>query len=481
MKVKEYNKANFVFCGVREMSKRHTVEMCEGPLLGNILLYALPLIATGLLQLLYNAADLIVVARWAGGTALAAVGCNGSLVNLIVNVFMGLSVGASVIVSHAYGAGNRQDVHEGVHTAMALSIVSGLITMVIGLVISRQALVWMGTPDDVIDQADLYLRIYFLGMPACMIYNYGAAILRAVGDTKRPLYILTFSGLINVGLNLLTVIVFHMDVAGVAIATTVSQIISAVLVVICLIRAEDSYRYEIKKTRIYKDKLKEMLRHGIPAGIQGSIFSISNVIIQSSVNSFGSAAISGNAAAGNLEGFIYVAMNSLHHTCLAFTSQNLGARKPERIRKVFVTCLWLVAAIGAALGWGFYLAGRPLLSLYTAATTTETTISAEEILHYGMTRLTVIATTYFTCGIMEVVVGSLRGMGSPWMPMIVSIAGVCGVRIAWIYTIFRFVSHTLTSLYISYTISWVFTATVHIICYCFVYRKTVRKLREENA
>lgn len=449
--------------------------MCEGSLLKNILLYAAPLIATGLLQLLYNAADMIVVARWAGGTALAAVGSNGPLINLIVNVFVGLSVGASVIISRFYGAGDKRNLHESVHSAMGLSIICGLITMVVGVLVARPALGLMSTPYDVIDQATLYLRIYFLGMPALMVYNFGAAILRAVGDTKRPLYILFVSGAVNVILNLVLVIGFHWDVAGVATATTVSQIVSAVCVVVCLMKTNDSYKYEIRKTRIYKDKFTAMLRHGIPAGIQGSIFSLSNIVIQSSVNSFGSAVMSGNSAALNVEGLVYVAMNALHHTCLAFTSQNIGAGKTERLPKIFRTCMLLVIVVGLVAGWTIYIFGEQILSLYTAASTVESTVSAEEILHYGVRRLGVISTSYFLCGIMDVLVGALRGMGSPWMPMIVSIVGVCGVRILWIFTIFRFVYHTPESLYFSYTISWIVTAAVHYICYRKVRKKYVLK------
>lgn len=460
--------------------KKQPVDMINGPLLPGVIRYALPLIATGLLQLLYNAADMIVVARWAGGTALAAVGSNGPLVNLIINVFMGLSVGASVVVSRAFGAGNDKDVHEAVHCAMAVSIASGIITMAVGLLISRQALLWMGTPGDVMEQANVYLRIYFLGMPACMVYNFGAAILRAVGDTRRPLYILMLSGLVNVALNLLLVIVFHWDVAGVATATTVSQIVSAVMVVFCLIKTELSFRYDIRKTRFYKDKFFQMLRHGIPAGIQGSIFSLSNIIIQSSVNSFGSAAMSGNSAAGNIEGFVYVAMNSMYQTCLTFTAQNVGARQPRRLRRIFLLCLALVTVIGLTLGFAVYLFGEPLLTLYTAASGTATSIAPEEILHYGMLRLSLIATSYFLCGVMEVLVGAMRGMGSPWLPMLVSVGGVCGIRITWILTIFRFVDHSLTSLYLSYPFSWLATAMVHAVCYYVTHKKLVRRLREEE-
>ena len=456
------------------MDKKQTVNMCEGPLLKNILLYAAPLIATGLLQLLYNAADMIVVARWAGGTALAAVGSNGPLINLIVNVFVGLSVGASVIISRFYGAGDKRNLHEAVHSAMGLSIISGLITMTIGVLVARPALLLMSTPSDVIDQATLYLRIYFLGMPALMVYNFGSAILRAVGDTKRPLYILFLSGGVNVVLNLILVTVFHWDVAGVATATTASQVVSAVCVVICLMKTEDSYKYEIRKTRIYRDKFTAMLRHGIPAGIQGSIFSLSNIVIQSSVNSFGSAVMSGNSAALNVEGLVYVAMNALHHTCLAFTSQNIGAGKTDRLPKIFRTCMWLVVIVGLVAGWTIYVFGEPILSLYTASSAIESTVTPEEILYYGVRRFSIISTTYFICGMMDVLVGALRGMGSPWMPMIVSIVGVCGVRMLWIFTVFRFVYHTPESLYVSYTISWIITGAIQYICYRKVRKRFIK-------
>lgn len=452
------------------MSKKQTVDMCNGPILKNVMLYAAPLILTGLLQLLYNAADMIVVARYAGGTALAAVGSNGPLVNLIVNIFVGMSVGASVIVSRYYGAGDRRNLHESVHSAMTLSIICGVITLAIGLVAARPALELMGSPHDVIDQATLYLRIYFLGMPAFMIYNFGAAILRAVGDTKRPLYILTASGVVNVALNLVLVIGFHLGVAGVAIATTVSQIISAVWVVICLMRTHDVYKLELKKLRLYGSKFSAILRNGVPAGIQGSIFSISNILIQSSINSFGSAVVSGNAAALNVEGFVYVAMNAMHHTCLAFMAQNIGAGKLDRLSKIFRTCLVTVTVVGIVIGGAVYIFGEPILSLYTATSGADMSIPPAEVIKYGMNRLSIICTMYFLCGIMDVLVGALRGMGSPWMPMIVSIVGVCGIRILWIFTVFRFYNSP-ESLYVSYIVSWVATAAVQYVCYRNVRKK----------
>ncbi len=456
--------------------KRHNVDMLQGRLLPNILLYALPLIASSLLQLLYNAADLIVVARFSGGTALAAVGSTGPLVNLIINVFVGVSVGAGVAIARAFGAGNQKEIHESVHTAMGFSVIGGLVTMVIGLVIAPYALQWMGSPPEVIGQSTLYLRIYFLGMPAMMIYNFGSAVLRSVGDTRRPLYILTLSGLVNVILNLVLVIKFHLDVAGVAIATTVSQVISATLVVICLVRAEGPYRYRIRKTHIYKKPLLEMLRLGIPAGLQGSIFSISNIIIQSSINSFGAAAVAGSAASGNIEGFVYVAMNTMYQTCMAFTAQNVGARNPKRLKPILFACLGLVTVIGIGLGLCVFAFREPLLTLYTSASAVEGVVSNADILARGTERLAVIATTYFLCGIMEVFVGAMRGMGSSWTPMLVSIAGVCGIRIVYIFTVFSFWYHSLPSLYLSYTLSWIVTATIHGVC-CYVkLRKTVREM-----
>ncbi len=461
--------------------KRRTVDMLEGALLPNVLLYALPLIASSLLQLLYNAADLIVVARFAGGTALAAVGATGSLVNLIINVFVGISVGAGVAIARAFGAGNRRDIHEAVHTAMGVSVICGVTTMVIGLVVAPYALQWMGTPTEVIGKSTLYLRIYFLGMPAMMIYNFGSAVLRSVGDTRRPLIILTLSGLVNVALNLVLVIVFHMDVAGVAVATTVSQVISAVMVVLCLVRADSVYRYRICRTRIFKDKLLQMLQLGIPAGIQSSIFSISNILIQSSINSFGPAAMAGSAAAGNIEGFVYMAMNAIYQTCMAFTAQNVGAHQPERLKKILFTCLLLVVIVGLLLGFIVLLFDDPLLSLYTSTSAIDENVSPAEILSVGKERLLAICSSYFLCGMMEVLVGSMRGMGFSWTPMMVSIAGVCGIRIVWIFTVFAFMYHSLLSLYISYTVSWFVTASIHAVCCFFKHRKTVRQLREDTA
>lgn len=440
--------------------------MCNGPLLGKIISFSLPLMLSGILQLLYNAADVIVVGRYAGSTALAAVGSTGSLTNLIVSLFIGLSVGTSVAVAQHYGAGEWENVRQVVHTSIAAGIISGIVVGAAGILMAESLLTAMGTPADVIDQSTLYMRIYFAGMPASMLYNFGSSILRAVGDTKRPLIFLTISGIVNVLLNLAFVILFGMGVAGVAIATIISQIISAVLVIICLIQYNGSCRLVLKEIKIYGDKLLAIVKVGIPAGLQSCIFSVSNVIIQSSVNSFGSAAMAGNSASGNIEGFIYIAMNSIYHTALAFTGQNYGARKYDRIKKVFGICTFLVSSIGIVIGFVLWKLGGSLLDFYAPGNT--------EVISYGMIRLNIIATTYFLCGLMEVMVGMLRGMGTSTLPMIVSVIGVCGVRIAWIYTVFA-QDRELRTLYISYPVSWVATTVIQMVCYFILIHRVSRR------
>lgn len=443
----------------------YEVDMLSGPLVKPILMFAIPLMLTGILQLLFNAADIIVVGQFAGSTALAAVGSTSSLINLIVNLFMGMSIGASVVVAQNFGAGKWKDVSQAVHTAMGLSLVCGILVMILGIVVSRPLLHLMGSPDDVLDQAALYMKIYFIGMPASMMYNFGAAILRAVGDTRRPLYYLSIAGVINVVFNLIFVIVFHMGVAGVAIATVISQCVSVVLIVLCLIRTDGCIHLDIKHVKITKDKFIEILKVGIPAGLQGSVFSISNVLIQSAVNSFGSMVMAGNAAASNLEGFMYTSMNSIYQANLTFTSQNVGARQYNRIGLILRRCILTVTVIGVSLGGLFYVLGPKLLRLYT---------TDPEVVQMGMMRLTIFTTTYFLCGWMDVLVGSLRGMGSSIMPLIVSVLGACVFRIVWVYTIFA-ANRSLATLYISYPVSWVITAAAHFICYLYVKRKLLKK------
>lgn len=447
------------------MNKTYEMDMCNGPVLKKILIFSIPLMLSGVLQLLFNAADIIVVGRFAGSQSLAAVGSTTALINLLINIFIGLSVGANVVVARAYGGRRDKDVSEAVHTAIAVSIVSGVILIVMGFVFSRLMLELMGTPDDVIDKAVLYMRIYFAGMPVVMLYNFGSAILRAVGDTRRPLYFLSIAGAVNIVLNLFFVIVMHMDVAGVALATVISQCISAGLVLRCLAKSEGGLKLELSKLKIHRKKMLQIFKIGLPAGMQGAIFSVSNVLIQSSVNSFGSIAMAGNAASANIEGFVYNAMNAVYQTNLSFTSQNIGGKKYTRVNKILFTCLGTVTAVGMILGFGAYAIGEELLRIYS---------TDPEVIRYGMLRMSIIATTYFTCGWMDTLVGSLRGIGYSVLPMIVSLTGACGLRILWIFTIFA-QQKTLTSLYISYPVSWVITASVHMLCYFLIKRKMPKK------
>lgn len=443
------------------MKKSYEINMCEGPILGKVLIFSIPLMLSGILQLLFNAADVIVVGRFAGSQSLAAVGSTSALINLLINVFMGFSVGVNVLVARYYGGRKERDVSETVHTAVTLSLVCGLILVAVGLALTRPLLELMGTPDDVIDKAVLYMQIYFIGMPANMLYNFGSAILRAVGDTKRPLYYLSAAGVVNVILNLISVIIFHMDVAGVALATIISQAISAICVLRCLMRHESCLKIRLGELKIHKEKLMGIVKVGLPAGMQGAIFSISNVLIQSSVNSFGSIAMAGNTAAQNIEGFIYNTMVAVYQANLSFTSQNYGAGKFSRINRIMFICIGVVSVVGFSIGVLAYGAGTSLLSIYS---------SDPEVIAYGMTRLQIIGLTYFTCGIMDTMVGSIRGIGYSVLPMLVSLTGACLFRIIWIFTIFQW-SHTLLTLYLSYPASWVLTATAHIVCFFLIRKK----------
>lgn len=451
------------------MKKEYSINMTEGALFPKIVSFTIPLILSSLLQLLFNAADMIVAGKFVGKNALAAIGSTSSLINLLVNVFLGLSTGGNVLVARFFGSKRDRDVHETVHTAITISLISGVILAFLGIAFAPQLLVLMGTPEDVLPLSVLYIRIYFAGMPMSMLYNFGAAILRAIGDTKRPLTYLTIAGAINAVCNVMFIVVFHMGVDGVAYATILSQAISAVMTVKCLIDTNESYKLEIKKLRIYKDKLLQILRLGLPAGFQGAIFSISNVLIQSSVNSFGSGVMAGNSAACNIEGFVYVCMNSFHHTCLAFTSQNYGAHNFERIRKVFITCLSCVTVVGLIAGGLALLFGETLLGFYAGEN------DKAVVIEYGMVRMGIIMLTYFTCGTMDVCVGAIRGLGYSILPMIVSLLGACGLRIVWIYTLFAHF-HTLENLYISYPISWTVTTLVHIVCFIIAFKKVKAKV-----
>lgn len=438
--------------------------MIHGPLLGKILLFTLPLMASSILQLLFNAADIIVVGRYAGSDALAAVGSTGALINLLTNMFIGFSVGANVLVARYYGAGKPDEVSETVHTSVMLSIIGGVLLAVIGIIFASPLLELMGTPENVLPLAALYVRIYFAGMPVILLYNYGSAILRAIGDTKRPLYYLAIAGVLNIILNLILVIVFEMSVAGVALATIISQTLSAVLVIRCLMHTEGGCHLDLHQLKIHTNKLWKILQLGLPAGLQGSIFSLSNVLIQSSVNSFGAIAMAGNSAAANIEGFTYVAMNSFYQAAITFVSQNMGAMEFRRIRKIAWQCLACVTVTGALLGNLSFFFGHQLLGIYS---------DEAEVIRYGIYRLEVIGTTYFLCGIMDVCVGCLRGIGYSFLPMVVSLLGACGFRILWIFTVFKG-HHDLHTLYISYPISWAITASVHMICFLILYRRMVK-------
>ena len=447
---------------MKKSSSRYEIDMCNGPLLPSILRFALPLIVTNVLQLAFNAADMIVVGKYSGSdTALAAVGATGALINLIVNLFIGLATGVNVLIANYRGAGRTEDAQDTVHTAMVTAVVGGFALIFVGFFLSRPLLAWMGTPENVIDQSTLYMRIYFAGMPFFLVYNYGAAILRGVGDTKRPLFYLSISGVLNVLLNLFFVMFLGMDVAGVALATIASQALSAVLIVQCLLKTDGICNLDPKKLKIHKHKLIRMLQIGLPAGFQGSLFSISNVLIQSSINSFGSLVMSGNTAAGNIEGFIYTSMNSVAQAALSFTGQNYGAQKYKRIDQVLMTCLLLAGFNGALLGNLAFIFGRPLLSLYTN--------NPEEVM-YGINRLQVIACTYFLCGFMDTLCYSMRGLGMSLLPTLISLTGACLFRIFWIYTVFE-AYHTQFSLYISYPISWSLTAAAYVVCYLIVRKK----------
>ena len=454
-------------------AKRYEIDMTQGALLPKVLMFSLPLIASGILQLLFNAADMVVVGRWAGKECLAAVGSTGSLINLMVNVFIGLSVGGSVAVAKSFGANDPQAVHRSVHTAMTLAIIAGVVVGLAGFIFCRPLLKMMDNP--VLDLATTYMKIYFLGMPFNMIYNFGASILRAVGDTKRPLIYLTIAGVVNVILNLILVIVFHMNVAGVAIATVASQAVSAVLVVICLMRSHGVVHLDLKELRIHKKQLIDIARVGLPAGLQGSLFSISNVLIQSSVNGFGEVVVAANSAGGNLEGFVYTSMNAIHQAALTFASQNLGAGKIKRVRRSVWVCVGTVAVIGLLFGNLMLAFGRPLLSLYLDDPTAIDLATGVTVLDYGVKRLSWMLPLYCLCGLMDVMVGTLRGVGYSIMPMIVSLTGACLFRVVWIMTVFA-MNPTLDVLYASYPISWALTFGVHLLCYLFIARKKLGAL-----
>ena len=450
--------------------KTNEIDMTTGPLIPKILAFSIPLMLSGILQLLFNAADIIVVGQFASPQAMAAVGSTGSLNNLIVNIFLGLSIGSSVLMARFYGAKNRENIHDLIHTSILLSLTSGCVLIVLGQLLAKPLLTIMGTPDDVINQSILYMRIVFLGMPAMLTYDFGAGILRAVGDTKRPLAYLFIAGIINVCLNLISVIIFGMGVAGVAIATITSQYISALLVLRCMISTNSVYKLNLKELRIRKSMLLRIIRIGVPAGIQGALFNVSNVLIQSSINSFGSLVMAGNTAAANIEGFVYTSMNAVYQASTNFTSQNVGAHKTKNITPVLLSCMLIVTSVGLILSTIVEVFAYQLLGIYSADA---------DVISYGIERLHVVCLTYFLCGLMDTACGSIRGLGYSIAPTLVSLAGACGLRILWIYTVFQ-VHRTQFVLYLSYPVSWVVTFIAHIICFIIFSKKWKRKIEAQD-
>ncbi len=441
--------------------------MTEGSIVKKLLQFSVPLIFSSLLQILFNTADVIVVGRFAGDNSLAAVGSTGSLINLMVNLFVGLSVGTTVVAANFFGAEKKSELKETVHTAILLSLISGIILTVFGVIGAKQILQWMRSPKEVLDLATKYLQIYFAGIISTMIYNFGSALLRAKGDTKRPLYILFFAGIINVILNLIFVILFKMDVAGVALATVISQTISAFLVIRCLLKETEEFKLDLKQLKINPQILIRIIKIGVPAGLQGIIFSLSNVIIQSSINSFGAIVIAGNSAAINIENFIFTGMNGFSQGTLTFISQNFGAKKYDRINKTIFISLFCVFLVGFVFGNLTVIFGRKLLSFFT---------TSPEVIESGISRLKIICTTYAICGMMDVMGNAIRGIGHSVLPMIVTLLGACGIRLLWISTIFLIPKyHTCNTIFASYPISWTITFIAHIICFFIVKKKEFAK------
>ena len=448
---------------------KYEIDMCNGTIMDKLISFALPLMVSGILQLMFNAVDIIVVGRFSGSQALAAVGSTTALINVFTNLFIGVSLGANVLAARFYAAGKDKEMSETVHTAITLALVSGVVMAVIGLVFSRWALEIMGTPADVIDQSSLYMRIYFLGMPFFMVYNYGAAILRAVGDTKRPLMFLIVAGVINAVLNMFLVIAFHMGVAGVAIATVISQMISCLLVLRCLYKTDSSYQLRFSRLCMKKFYLAQIFQVGIPAGIQSTVINFSNALLQSSVNSFGSTAMAGYTAANNVLGFLYASVNAVTQACMSFTSQNYGVGKYKRMDRVLLDCGILSFVIAFVLGCGSYIFGGEILKIYT---------EDPEVIRCGVEILSITTVPYFLCGIMDLFPGALRGMGHSGVPMILSIIGTVGTRIVWIFWIFP-QTRALYTLFISYPASWAITIVMQVICFIFV-RRTVHGQLKRN-
>lgn len=444
---------------------RFEIDMCNGSIMDKLISFSLPLMVSGILQLAFNAVDIIVVGRFSGSQALAAVGSTTALINVFTNLFIGISLGANVLAARFYAAGKDREMSETVHTSITLALISGITMAVIGVLLAKWALEIMGTPDDVIGQSALYMRIYFMGMPFFMLYNYGAAILRAIGDTKRPLIFLIISGIANAALNMTLVIIFHMGVAGVAIGTIISQLISCVLVLTCLYWSEGSCQLRFSKLKINGAYMEQIFQVGVPAGIQSTVINLSNALLQSSVNSFGSIAMAGYTAANNILGFLYMSVNSITQACMSFTSQNYGVGKLKRMDKVLRDCAILSISIAAVLGGLAYSFGPQILTVYT---------SDPKVINCGMEILAYTSITYFLCGIMDLFPGALRGMGYSAVPMVLSVIGTVGTRIVWVFGIFP--NHrSLSVLFVSYPVSWIITIVLQVVCFYFVRKRVHQK------
>ena len=443
---------------------KYEIDMCNGSIMDKLISFALPLMLSGILQLMFNAVDIIVVGHFSSSQALAAVGSTTALINVFVNLFIGVSLGTNVLAARCYAAGKDKEMSEVVHTSILFALISGIVMAVIGVLLAKPALQLMQTPADVIDQSALYMRIYFLGMPFFMLYNYGAAVLRAVGDTKRPLMYLILSGIVNTLLNLFLVIVFRLAVAGVAISTIIAQCISCILILNCLRKSESSYKLTFSGLSIKWVYLRQIFQVGIPAGIQSTVINFSNALLQSSVNSFGSTAMAGYTAANNILGFLYASVNAVTQACMSFTSQNFGVGKYKRVDLVLRDCMILTVGVSRVLGGGAYLFGNEVLRIYT---------NDSEVVRCGVEILSITTVPYFLCGIMDLFPGSLRGMGYSTVPMILSVVGTVGMRIFWIYRVFPF-HRSLYVLFISYPASWTFTIIMQVICFICV-RKIVNR------
>ena len=452
-------------------------DFTQGPILSQIVTFTLPLIATAVLQLLFNTADVVVVGRWGGSTpdecetALAAVGSCGSLISLLVNLLMGLASGAGVCFAHAVGAKRYEDARDIASTSVLTGVFCGILAMLLGLVAARPMLAWMGTEEVVMAQAVPYMKAYFIGVPASMVYNYAAALLRSDGDSTSPLLFLSVAGVSNVVLNLMMVLVFHMGALGVGIATAASNWISCALILRHMLKSNGNCHLDLKHLKIHKEHLGKIFAIGLPAGIQSSLFSVSNVLIQSSINSLGKVVVAGNTAGSNIDGYLYVIQNSISIAALTAVGQNMGAKQYKRLKKCLVYCLAFSFAIGILLSVAVLLFGKTLLGIYAPGNTA--------VVEAGMIRLMYMGAPYFLCGMMEIGAATMRALGKSVTPMIVSLLGSCAFRIVWIYTVFA-ATRSLDLLYISYPISWLLTAGTHFIFCLFAMKKLVANSKKEQ-